>query len=152
MSPKQISEVIGCDKQVIYDLSNRRGWSKLRAKAWSKADKEMTDCLSNEIAQVSHEIATESEELTFGTLQMLRESIDNRNAKDAQAASGAARNLVDIARRSRGLDSNNQQSTASNGSVNFFVLQELPAVPALPVSKPELQVNPAVDVSTKVIQ
>lgn len=119
--PGVIAKTLGVDRQIIYDLVSKRGWAKMREKVWAKADAQITA----DLEQVSHAIATESEELTFGTLQMLRESIDQRDAKSAQMASGAARNLVDIARRSRGQDQQ-IQGGSTGGNMNFFVLQGVP--------------------------
>jgi hypothetical protein len=46
----------------------------------------------------------------------------SERAKTAQMASGAARNLVDIARKCRGLDNKLEQATGSTVHLNFFSL------------------------------
>jgi hypothetical protein len=59
-----------------------------------------------------------------------------------QAASGAARNLVDIARRCRNLDNKATEPTGSSTNVNMFVFAT-PAATKMDTEKPLKNVTPA---------
>ena len=137
LGPKDISAKLSCDYRSVTQLISNAGWAKLRNKNWLKAEAEVTSIVEKDIAEVSQRIAVESEELTVGSLRVLRESIAKGCAKDMQMASGAARNLVDIFRKCRGMDlkQDNNQGTSTN--VNMFVF----ATPAAP--KAEKNVTPA---------
>ena len=121
LGPKEISEKTGGNYNSICDLITTRGWAKLRNKNWQKAEAEIVALVDKDVADVSQRLAVESEELTFGSLRVLRNSIATGNAKDMQAASGAARNLVDIARRCRNLDNKANEPTGTSTNVNLFV-------------------------------
>jgi hypothetical protein len=138
LGPKEISKKLGVPFRSVELLVSRAGWSKLRNANWAKAEAAIVAKVEADVAEVTQRIAVESEELTVGSLRVLRASIDAGNAKDMQMASGAARNLVDIARKCRGLDNNRLDQAAGNGSanVNLFFINHPQH------TKPELNVTP----------
>ena len=121
LGPKEISQKLNANYKSVCDLIVTRGWAKLRNKNWQKAEAEILAIVDKDVADVSQRLAIESEELTFGSLRVLRNSIATGNAKDMQMASGAARNLVDIARKCRNLDNKLDQPTGSSTNLNMFV-------------------------------
>ena len=146
LGPKEISERLGCNWKALTNLINHRGWAKLRNKNWIKAEAEVVAIVENDVAETAQRIAIESEELTIGSLNVLRNSIATGNAKDMQAASGAARNLVDIARRCRNLDNKAAEPTGSSTNVNMFVF----ATPAAAKTERNVTPNPVQIASSSV--
>jgi hypothetical protein len=141
--PKEISEMLSCNWKALTNLINHRGWAKLRNKNWIKAEAEVVAIVENDVAETAQRIAIESEELTIGSLNVLRNSIATGNAKDMQAASGAARNLVDIARRCRNLDNRVETNQGTSTNVNMFVF----AAPATVKAEKNITPSTAITVS-----
>jgi hypothetical protein len=84
--------------------------------------------MAAEIDEVSEAIATESEEIAMSGLKRSRESAESREkdaAKDFQAWTGGARNLVNIARACRGLDARNGNGDAAASITNIFAVGSL---------------------------
>ncbi len=141
LGPKEISDQLKCDYRATRAIISTAGWAKLRGKRWEKAEAEVNNVVEKDLAEVSQQIIVNSEELTHGSLELLRQSLapdspemaalplEKRlkfmadRAKTAQMASGAARNLVDIARRCRGLDNKVEQSTGTITNVNLFMIK-----------------------------
>jgi DNA-binding CsgD family transcriptional regulator len=137
----EIAKRLGCNLKATSNLITHAGWTKIRSKNWLKAEADVSAIVENDVAQVSQQIAVESEELTLGSLNILRRSIAEGNAKDMQMASGAARNLVDIFRKCRGMDNKATEPTGSSTNVNMFVF----ATPA--VAKTERNVTPSATIA-----
>ena len=153
LSPREISNQLKTDYKATSNLICQSGWSKIRGKKWEKAEAEIEAVVAQEMSQISQRIAVESEELTVGSLKLLRESLApgspefeqlpiekklrlmSERAKTAQAASGAARNLVDIARRCRNLDNKANEPIGTSTNVNMFVF----ATPAATKQEKELK-------------
>jgi len=124
MPPSAVAAELGVQPKAISDLASRRGWCKVRREVWQESDKASQAALSADVSRVMQGIALESEELTVGSLQLARESIEAKDAKSLSMSSSAIRNLVEVSRRIRGLDQ--QQTGLLGGNVNFFVLQGVP--------------------------
>ena len=154
LSPKQISDQLKCNYKATRNLVAQSGGTKIRGKKWEKAAAEVAAVVENDMAEVTQRIAVESEELTVSSLNLLRQSLApgspefenlpiekklrfmSERAKTAQAASGAARNLVDIARRCRNVDNKVETNQGTSTNVNMFVF----ATPA--ATKAEKNVTP----------
>jgi hypothetical protein len=142
LGPKEISDQLKCDYKSTRALISDAGWAKIRGKKWERAEAEITAVVEKDMAEVTQRIAIESEELAMGSLVLLRQSLApespdvaalpiekklrfmSERAKTAQAASGAARNLVDIARRCRNLDNKPAEQTGNSTNVNLFVFNQ----------------------------
>jgi len=146
LGPKEIAAKLGAPHKSIELLISRSGWSKMRNANWNKTGEEIAAKVEADIAQVSQRIAVESEELTIGSLQVLRNSIATGNAKDMQMASGAARNLVDIFRKCRGMDNKVETNQGSSTNVNMFVF----ATPAAAKTERNVTPNPVQIASSSV--
>jgi len=154
LGPKEISDQLKCNYKAAKMLITNAGWAKIRGKKWEKAEAIVTDIVEKDLAEVSQRIAVESEELTLGSLNLLRSSLSpgspefenlpiekklrtmESRAKIAQAASGAVRNLVGVSRTCRGMDNKATEPTGSSTNVNLFVF----ATPA--AAKTERNVTP----------
>jgi hypothetical protein len=133
LKPSQIAPMVGLSAQQVANLAIREGWSKERTKR--KAEKESKALerqdarAGEEIERIHQAIAIRGEELSVKTLDhcadLLSESVID--AKNLQMASGAARNFVQIARMSRGLDrtASGSQSQPQGNSVNLIFVGAL---------------------------
>lgn len=164
LSPKEISDQLKTNRKATSNLICQSGWSKIRGKKWEKASAEIEAVVEQEMSQISQRIAVESEELTVGSLKLLRDSLApgspefenlpiekklrfmSERAKTAQAASGAARNLVDIARRCRNLDNKVETNQGASTNVNMFVFAT-PAAPK-PLTEPKNVTPSAVQIAS----
>lgn len=144
--PKQIAASLGVPSKPVEQLISRAGWSKIRNANWQKSEAEVVAKVEDDIAQVTQRIAVESEELTLGSLKVLRDSVARGCAKDMQMASGAARNLVDIFRKCRGMDNKVETNQGSSTNVNMFVF----ATPAAAKTERNVTPNPVQIASSSV--
>jgi hypothetical protein len=159
LGPKEISDQLGCNYKATKMLITNAGWAKIRGKKWEKAEATVTAIVEKDLAEVSQRIAVESEELTLGSLNLLRGSLApgspefeslpiekklrtmESRAKIAQAASGAVRNLIGVSRTCRGMDAKVEQQSGSSTNVNMFVF----ATPA--ATKAEKNVTPSAPIA-----
>lgn len=138
LKPSQIGPMVGLSAKQVYNLSRREGWSTERVANRSKISekvKERQDArAADEIAFTHKAIAIRSEELSVKSLDHCAEILGRTmedgitpaiDSKSLQMATGAARNLVQIARMSRGLDARRSESAGNDGapSVNVFLVR-----------------------------
>lgn len=133
LKPAQIAPMCGLAPQQVANLARREGWTALRnGKKEAKEQKSIAlqDARASEdVARVVEAVAIRSEELSVRTLDRCSEILKSGGEdsdKKLQMASGAARNFVQIARMSRGLDARTNPN--GNGgfnqlNVNLFVVQ-----------------------------
>jgi hypothetical protein len=129
----EIAQQTGLTSQSVKNLAFNEGWSKTRLKAKEALVKRADARMNEEIDEVSDAIATESEEIAMSGLVRARESTQDRGefaAKDFQAWTGGARNLVNISRACRGQDAKKADGAGESASVSFFVIRVEDAEPA----------------------
>lgn len=155
----QIWPLVGLTYQQVKNMVAREGWSKERnapGKLKPESEKSQVEELQlahaqAEVKRIHESIAIRTEELSVRTLDHCSEILDKRPAdmdKALQMASGAARNFVQIARMSRGLDARRSESAGNDGapSVNVFLVRgetlERPMVRAEVVTEVEVKTIP----------
>lgn len=133
LSPAQIALAVNLTPEQVRNLISREKWTALRAKGEngrkSKIEAETLARADDDVKRTVEAVAILSEDLTLRSLNLCSEQLDAKDAKGLQMASGAARNFVQIARMSRGLDSRAQNSPgngANAGSATVIFVGELP--------------------------
>lgn len=130
LKPAQIGPMVHLSATQVQNLVRTSGWSKLRAEKSAQKESKaiaLQDARADvDVQRVVDATAMLSEDLSLRSLNLCSELVDKKDAKGLQMASGAARNFVQIARMSRGLDAR----TNGNGgggvnqlNVNLFVVQ-----------------------------
>ncbi len=119
-APAEIALALSLKPQQVRNLVIREGWTQLKAKrADSRKQKGEAALLAraeSDVQRVVEATAILSEDLSLRSLNYCSELLDSKDAKSLQMASGAARNFVQIARMSRGLDSRGPQNSPGNGA------------------------------------
>ncbi len=116
----QIANTLGLKPQQVRNLVVREGWTKLRDKKGPRKQELEAKLLAraqDDINRVVEATAILSEDLSLRSLNLCGEYLDAKDAKSLQMASGAARNLVQIARMSRGMDQRNGPQNSSGDAV-----------------------------------
>lgn len=126
----------------IIALLHRQGLTKERRKLELKSDEIMRARARAAAAELSESIAAESEELCFSALNVTRDGLTIgglTGAKQAQAASGALRNLHQIAQaiRQPGLE----QPAPDRSQLNVFVLRSPEKAPEKQAEVVEVEVK-----------
>ncbi len=115
-NPKEIALALNLKPQQVRNLVVREGWTTLKAKRGESRSKQTEAKLlaraDADMERVVEATAILSEDLQLRSLNLCGEYLDAKDAKSLQMASGAARNFVQIARMSRGLDSRGPANAA----------------------------------------
>jgi len=108
MQPSQIALAVNLSCQQVRNLISREKWTALKlqrqASRENRTEREQLARADVDCKRVVEATAILSEDLSLRSLNLCSEYLDTKDAKSLQMASGAARNFVQIARMSRGLD------------------------------------------------
>ncbi len=124
MSPKHIASALQVSPQRVSNLVFQRGWSKERAK---KAGKLEAKARAGEAEHIQRVVKAQAAVAEAGSIAGLKralqatESDSEFAARDFRSWAGGARDLVNVARLSRGLD----QQSGSIGSSTTLNLTQL---------------------------
>ncbi len=124
----EIGKQTGMKPQAVRNLAFYEGWTKTKAQTKAALIKRADARDQVTIDEVSEAIAIESEEIAMSGLNRSRQAAESDGkdaAKDFQAWTGGARNLVNIARACRGLDGRGGASEAGCGVTNIFAVGSL---------------------------
>ena len=124
----EIAAQTGIPAKTLRNMAVREGWTKSKRGTKERLLRQADARMAEDIAEVSEAIAVESEGIALGSLGRARKCVesDHENAaKDFQAWSGGARNLVNIARACRGLDARNGGADAGASVTNIFAVGTL---------------------------
>jgi len=144
-SHEEISLQCGLTVKAVGDLVSRSGWAKLkreRERRLSKAHDARSESVDTEIIEA---IASESEQHALRALQKTGEALERNDrdaAKDSQAYSATAKNLVGVARAIRDPAS----ASAGEGSTNFNLF--FMAAPAVAPQKAVEKIAEPIDVKS----
>ncbi len=120
-SPKAIAEITGLTTQQVSNLAVRGNWTKLRAARMRRVEKDIASRAASGAGDLAEAIASECDEHTFAALERTGQALASTSedaAKDAQAFSATARNLVTISRACR--ETGAQLGNTSGPAVNLF--------------------------------
>ncbi len=102
LTPKEIEAAgIGITAQQISNLANREGWVKKRREVGAKLERAIDAQTAKAVQEVQEAIATESEELVFGGLDLARSSLVKKDARGFAQAANGVRALSTVARECR---------------------------------------------------
>lgn len=122
LGPQAIAKITGLTEKQAGNIIVREGLAKLRASAKSAIEARSDARTQEQVSEVIEAIARESEEIALSGIARAREATESRSefaAKDFQSWTGGVRNLVNIARQARGLDS--ERSAGQGATLNVFV-------------------------------
>lgn len=101
---KTIATETGLDVRTLQNLASREGWTKRRAENQLAVDRAVDMRLDSTQTDLGTALADESDEIAYKLIGRTREAAESKDkfaARDAQSWSGAARNLVQVARAIR---------------------------------------------------
>ena len=127
--PKDIALALNLKAQQVSNIIHREGWTALRPKKPTQRQEKLEIAIREreqaDVARVVEATALLSEDLSLRSLNYCSELLDAKDPKGLQMASGAARNFVQIARMSRGLDSKRDTGADQSAqlNVNLFLVR-----------------------------
>lgn len=142
LSSAEIGAQVGLTRKQVQDLVKREGWIsvKRRAKASFIAKHDAQAC--EQVAEIHESFAVKTEELSMAVLGKLDKRMpdeDENVARDLQAFSATAKNLIGVARQIRGMDSGKRDMPGGN---TIIFLGSAPRV-GDSVKRSEVNVTPA---------
>lgn len=118
---KEIAAKVGLTTRQCQTLVQRHKLTDLKRSINGKAVQAHNARVDADVAEIVDAVASESEEIALAGLQRAREATTSASeyaAKDFQSWTGGVRNLVNVARQARGLDT---ERSAQGTTLNVFV-------------------------------
>jgi hypothetical protein len=125
-TPAQIAMVLKRTPNQVSGLIHRLGWSKARSKKVEELTVKTDARAREQLGAVVEAVAALSEQ---GAVQGLQRAVDSSKAKGKFAArdyrswAGGARDLVNVARQARGMDTEKGNAHSVNFTVNQYVVR-----------------------------
>ncbi len=144
LGAQPVADACGLTLMQVRSLANREAWGTARLRSKERIVSRARAAQDAQLDEISSAAASMSDEGLLGALKRTVEATEATHefaAKDAQAFSGAARNLMQIGRTIRGLDREQPGARGDGMSVNLFFL---PApVKAEQVAQPATEISAA---------
>lgn len=113
-------DVVAMNETQVAGICRREGWHKERRRLDLAERKLIAQRTEEDLAEVRENIATECDELTFGGLDLARESLDKKDARSFAQAANGVRALATIARESRATGA---EQVSGKAELNVFVFR-----------------------------
>lgn len=139
LSDKEIARQTGLTLGQVRGIVDRNRWTNDKREKTRKIMDGHAARMEAQVAEIVEAVASESEEIALAGLQRAREATTSASeyaAKDFQSWTGGVRNLVNVARQARGLDT---ERSAQGTTLNVFV-GRFETVSDKPAEKPAIDV------------
>lgn len=139
LSSAEIGAQVGLTRKQVQDLVKREGWIavKRRAKASFIAKHDAQAC--EQVAEIHDSFAVKTEELSMAVLGKMDKRMpdeDENVARDLQAFSATAKNLIGVARQIRGMDLQRDNERSNGATIVFVQLERVGASTAKRLPEP----------------